>query len=166
MGRLPPYLDALGYWLHALPELYFQKTKKEDIPRQLVYIALYLVHIAGAYILKFTVWAVLFVLGRLLTLSLSVLTVGFGLANADQQVLDLANGNFNVLFVRITVLATICVTQAFMMWKFINFQLRRWREQTKPQAQPLKPKKPQAPKSKSKKDKGEQNYIPEDSCRN
>ncbi|KAK6293273.1 hypothetical protein J4Q44_G00367740 [Coregonus suidteri] len=154
------FICQLGYWLHALPELYFQKTKKEDIPRQLVYIALYLVHIAGAYILNnekrltgFTVWAVLFVLGRLLTLSLSVLTVGFGLANADQQVLDLANGNFNVLFVRITVLATICVTQAFMMWKFINFQLRRWREQTKPQAQPLKPKKPQAPKSKSKKDK-------------
>ena len=49
---------------------------------------------------RFTVWAILFVLGRLLTLSLSVLTVGFGLANADQQVLDLANGNFNVLFVR------------------------------------------------------------------
>ncbi|CAB1350008.1 unnamed protein product [Coregonus sp. 'balchen'] len=101
----------------------------------------------------FTIWAVLFVLGRLLTLSLSVLTVGFGLANADQQGLDLASGNFNVLIVRITVLATICVTQAFMMWKFINFQLRRWREQAHPQAQPLKPKKPQAPKSKSKKDK-------------
>ncbi|XP_024261594.2 translocating chain-associated membrane protein 1 [Oncorhynchus tshawytscha] len=180
------FICQMGYWLHALPELYFQKTKKEDIPRQLVYIALYLVHIAGAYILNlnrlalvllvlhcfvellfhvsrlvyfsnekrqtgFTVWAVLFVLGRLLTLSLSVLTVGFGLSNADEQVLDLAIGNFNVLFVRITVLATICVTQAFMMWKFINFQLRRWREQA--QAQPVKPKKPQAPKSKSKKDK-------------
>uniref|UniRef100_A0A4W5JYD7 Translocation associated membrane protein 1 n=1 Tax=Hucho hucho TaxID=62062 RepID=A0A4W5JYD7_9TELE len=160
------FISQLGYWLHALPELYFQKTKKEDIPRQLVYIALYLVHIAGAYILKrrqdvrshvtrvclstsFTIWAVLFILGRLLTLSLSVLTVGFGLSNADQQGLDLANGNFNVLIVRITVLATICGTQAFMMWKFINFQLRRWREQ----AQPLKPKKLQAPKSKSKKDK-------------
>lgn len=101
------FICQLGYWLHALPELYFQKTKKvsvcsglcldpeciscltslgsfalfwritfftinaqskaavnidifcspilcfqEDIPRQLVYIFLYLVHIAGAYILK------------------------------------------------------------------------------------------------------------------
>ncbi|XP_070295192.1 translocating chain-associated membrane protein 1-like 1 [Salvelinus sp. IW2-2015] len=101
----------------------------------------------------FTIWAVLFVLGRLLTLSLSVLTVGFGLSNADQQGLDLVNGNFNVLLVRIAVLATICVTQAFMMWKFINFQLRRWREQAQPQAQALKPKKLQAPKTKSKKDK-------------
>uniref|UniRef100_A0A8C7QLR9 Translocation associated membrane protein 1 n=1 Tax=Oncorhynchus mykiss TaxID=8022 RepID=A0A8C7QLR9_ONCMY len=145
------FISQMGYWLHALPEIYFQKTKKEDIPRQLVYISLYLVHIVGAYILKFSIWAVLFVLGRLLTLSLSVLTVGFGLSNADQQGLDLANGNFNVLIVRITVLATICVTQAFMMWKFINFQLRRWREQA--QAQPVKPKKLQAPKTKSKKDK-------------
>uniref|UniRef100_A0A8C7D3L5 Translocating chain-associated membrane protein n=1 Tax=Oncorhynchus kisutch TaxID=8019 RepID=A0A8C7D3L5_ONCKI len=169
------FISQMGYWLHALPEIYFQKTKKEDIPRQLVYISLYLVHIAGAYILnqstglvmivliknghvtrvclstRFSIWAVLFVLGRLLTLSLSVLTVGFGLSNADQQGLDLANGNFNVLIVRITVLATICVTQAFMMWKFINFQLRRWREQA--QVQPVKPKKLQAPKTKSKKDK-------------
>uniref|UniRef100_A0A8C7QLK0 Translocating chain-associated membrane protein n=1 Tax=Oncorhynchus mykiss TaxID=8022 RepID=A0A8C7QLK0_ONCMY len=180
------FISQMGYWLHALPEIYFQKTKKEDIPRQLVYISLYLVHIVGAYILNlnrlalvllvlhcfiellfhvsrlvyfsnekrqtgFSIWAVLFVLGRLLTLSLSVLTVGFGLSNADQQGLDLANGNFNVLIVRITVLATICVTQAFMMWKFINFQLRRWREQA--QAQPVKPKKLQAPKTKSKKDK-------------
>lgn len=49
---------------------------------------------------SFTIWAVLFVLGRLLTLSLSVLTVGFGLANAENQGFDLAAGNFNVLFVR------------------------------------------------------------------
>uniref|UniRef100_A0A8C9T5R2 Translocation associated membrane protein 1 n=1 Tax=Scleropages formosus TaxID=113540 RepID=A0A8C9T5R2_SCLFO len=168
------YISQLGYWLHALPELYFQKTKKEDVPRQLVYISLYLVHIAGAYILNlnrlglvllvlhyfvellfhvsrlvyfsnenrqsgFTVWAILYVLGRLLTLSLSVLTVGFGLAGAEQQGLDLAAGNFNVLFVRVTVLAAICATQAFMMWKFINFQLRRWREHAQQQAQKKKP---------------------------
>lgn len=49
---------------------------------------------------SFTIWAVLFVLGRLLTLSLSVLTVGFGLVNAENQGFDLATGNFNVLFVR------------------------------------------------------------------
>ncbi|XP_061821400.1 translocating chain-associated membrane protein 1 [Nerophis lumbriciformis] len=179
------FICQIGYWLHALPELYFQKTKKEDIPRQLVYIFLYLVHIAGAYILNlnrlglvllvlhyfvellfhvsrliyfsnenrqmgFTVWAVLFVLGRLLTLSLSVLTVGFGLVNAENQGFDLAVGNFNILFVRVTVLAAVCLTQAFMMWKFINFQLRRWRESA--QTQSLKKK--QVPsKSKSKKDK-------------
>ncbi|ERE81797.1 translocating chain-associated membrane protein 1 [Cricetulus griseus] len=169
------YISQLAYWLHALPELYFQKTKKEDIPRQLVYIGLYLFHIAGAYLLNlnhlglvllvlhyfveflfhisrlfyfsdekyqkgFSLWAVLFVLGRLLTLILSVLTVGFGLARAENQKLDLSTGNFNVLAVRIAVLASICITQAFMMWKFINFQLRRWREHSAFQAPPLKRK--------------------------
>lgn len=52
------------------------------------------------YVNRFTVWAVLFVLGRLLTLSLSVLTVGFGLAGAEKQGLNIAEGSFNVLFVR------------------------------------------------------------------
>nr|XP_035943666.1 translocating chain-associated membrane protein 2 isoform X2 [Halichoerus grypus] len=46
------YLCQLAYWLHALPELYFQKVRKEEIPRQLQYICLYLAHIAGAYLLN------------------------------------------------------------------------------------------------------------------
>ncbi|MBN3276993.1 TR1L1 protein, partial [Polyodon spathula] len=182
------YICQMGYWLHALPELYFQKTKKEDILRQLVYISLYLVHIGGAYLLNltrlglvllvlhyfvelifhvsrlvyfsnennqagFTVWAILFVLGRLLTLSLSVLAIGFGLAGSEQQGLDLSLGNFNVLIVRITVLVAICVTQAFMMWKFINFQLRRWREHAQTQSMKKKPV-PTKSKSSKKENKG------------
>ncbi|CAO2580113.1 Translocating chain-associated membrane protein 1, partial [Lemmus lemmus] len=186
------YISQLAYWLHALPELYFQKTKKEDIPRQLVYIGLYLFHIAGAYLLNlnhlglvllvlhyfveflfhisrlfyfsdekyqkgFSVWAVLFVLGRLLTLILSVLTVGFGLARAENQKLDFSTGNFNVLAVRIAVLASICITQAFMMWKFINFQLRRWREHSAFQAPPVK-RKPAVTKGRSSR-KGTENGV-------
>lgn len=49
---------------------------------------------------SFSAWAVLFVLARLLTLSLSVLTVGFGLAGSERQGLNLAEGSYNVLFVR------------------------------------------------------------------
>uniref|UniRef100_A0A8C9GYB5 Translocating chain-associated membrane protein 1 n=1 Tax=Piliocolobus tephrosceles TaxID=591936 RepID=A0A8C9GYB5_9PRIM len=186
------YISQLAYWLHAFPELYFQKTKKEDIPRQLVYIGLYLFHIAGAYLLNlnhlglvllvlhyfveflfhisrlfyfsnekyqkgFSLWAVLFVFGRLLTLILSVLTVGFGLARAENQKLDFSTGNFNVLAVRIAVLASICITQAFMMWKFINFQLRRWREHSAFQAPAVK-KKPTVTKGRSSK-KGTENGV-------
>lgn len=185
------YILQLAYWFHAFPELYFQKTKKEDIPRQLVYIGLYLFHIAGAYLLNlnhlglvllvphyfveflfhisrlfyftdekyqkgFSLWAVLFVLGRLLTLILSVLTVGFGLARAENQKLDFSTGNFNVLGVRIAVLASICITQAFMMWKFINFQLRRWREHSTFQAPTVK-KKPTVTKGRSR--KGTENGV-------
>ncbi|OXB68740.1 hypothetical protein ASZ78_012939 [Callipepla squamata] len=147
----------------------------EDIFRQIVYIGLYLFHIAGAYLLNlthlglvllvlhyfveflfhisrlfyfsderyqkgFSLWAVLFVLGRLLTLILSVLTFGFGLARAENQQLNFSTGNFNILAVRISVLASICLAQAFMMWKFINFQLRRWREHSSSQPQSVKKK--------------------------
>ncbi|NXE59283.1 TR1L1 protein, partial [Calcarius ornatus] len=152
-----------------------QQCREEDIFRQIVYIGLYLFHIAGAYLLNlthlglvllvlhyfveflfhisrlfyfsdekyqkgFSLWAVLFVLGRLLTLILSVLTFGFGLARAEDQQLNFSTGNFNILAVRISVLASICMTQAFMMWKFINFQLRRWREHSSSQPQSVKKK--------------------------
>ncbi|GCC41372.1 hypothetical protein chiPu_0025431, partial [Chiloscyllium punctatum] len=46
------FLCQLSYWIHSLPELYFQRVRKEEIPRQLQYIGLYLLHIAGAYLLK------------------------------------------------------------------------------------------------------------------
>ncbi|XP_030637470.1 translocating chain-associated membrane protein 2 [Chanos chanos] len=48
------YLTQLAYWFHALPELYFQKVRKEEIPRQLQYICLYLLHILAAYLLNLT----------------------------------------------------------------------------------------------------------------
>ncbi|XP_042321870.1 translocating chain-associated membrane protein 1-like 1 isoform X3 [Sceloporus undulatus] len=76
----------------------------------------------------FTLWALLFVMARLLTLTLSVLTFGFGLARAENPGFSIADGNFNILTIRISCLAAICLTQAWMMWKFINFQLKKWRE--------------------------------------
>ncbi|KAM6053108.1 translocating chain-associated membrane protein 1-like 1 isoform 1-T1 [Theristicus caerulescens] len=162
------YICQIAYWLHALPELYFQRIRKEDIPRQLCYICLYIAHISGAYILNlqhlglilmlphylvefifhasrlfyfidenkqqgFTIWALLFVMVRLLTLTLSVLTFGFGLARVENPGFSIADGNFNVLPVRIGCLAAVCLTQAWMMWKFINFQLKKWREHVKNQ---------------------------------
>ncbi|NWU56560.1 TR1L1 protein, partial [Dromas ardeola] len=162
------YICQIAYWLHALPELYFQKIWKEDIPRQLCYICLYIVHISGAYILNlqhlglilmvphylvelifhasrlfyfsgenkrkgFTIWALLFVMVRLLTLTLSVLTFGFGLARIENPCFPIADGNFSGLPVRIGCLGAVCLTQAWMMWKFINFQLKKWRMHVKNQ---------------------------------
>ncbi|OXB54062.1 hypothetical protein ASZ78_010855, partial [Callipepla squamata] len=128
------YLCQLAYWLHALPELYFQKVRKEDIPRQLQCIALYLVHIAGAYLLNltrlglillllqylaefffhmarlvyftdenneklFNVWAVVFVVTKLFTLTLYILVIGFGLPRVENQALEPEKGNlFSFLF--------------------------------------------------------------------
>ncbi|NXI19533.1 TRAM2 protein, partial [Irena cyanogastra] len=162
------YLCQLAYWLHALPELYFQKVRKEEIPRQLRCIALYLLHIAGAYLLNltrlglillllqylaefffhmarlvyftdenneklFNVWAVVFVVTRLFTLTLYILVIGFGLPRVESQALDPERGNlfsflFNNILFRMSVLLLVCLFQASVMWRFIHFQLRRWRE--------------------------------------
>uniref|UniRef100_A0A3P8YHX2 TLC domain-containing protein n=1 Tax=Esox lucius TaxID=8010 RepID=A0A3P8YHX2_ESOLU len=157
------YLTQLAYWLHTLPELYFQKMRKEEIPRQLQYIGLYLLHISAAYLLNlsrvglvllclqylselgfhiarmfyftdeshqkmFDLWAVSFVLTRMVTLTLMFLAVGFGLARAENQGLDWNLGNFNTLLIRMTVLIAVCLTQSWLLWKFIRFQLKRWRE--------------------------------------
>uniref|UniRef100_A0A673CSV4 TLC domain-containing protein n=1 Tax=Sphaeramia orbicularis TaxID=375764 RepID=A0A673CSV4_9TELE len=131
------YLTQLAYWLHALPELYFQKVRKEEIPRQLQYICLYLLHISAAYLLneilcvscvRFDLWAVSFVFTRMVTLTLMFLAVGFGLARAENQGLDWEMGNFNTVLIRMTVLLLVCLTQSWLLWKFIRFQLRRWRE--------------------------------------
>ncbi|XP_005991102.1 translocating chain-associated membrane protein 2 [Latimeria chalumnae] len=163
------YLCQLAYWLHTLPELYFQKVRKEEVPRQLLYIGLYLLHIAGAYLLNltrlglfllllqyfaefffhtarlfyftdennqklFNVWAVVFVITRLFTFTLSVLAVGFGLARVENQGLGLESGNFNTFLLRSSILLLVCLTQAWMMRRFIHFQLRRWREYLQEQA--------------------------------
>lgn len=64
--------------------------------------------------------------------------------------------NSNILLsglYRISVLASICLTQAFMMWKFINFQLRRWREHSSP-PQPVKKKFMTTKGKPSKKERG------------
>lgn len=105
-------------------------------------------------------WAVSFVFTRMVTLTLMFLAVGFGLARAENQGLDVETGNFNTVLIRsdrarnrflivftalitnhrqkganilsfcprMTVLLLVCLTQSWLLWKFIRFQLRRWRE--------------------------------------
>uniref|UniRef100_A0A8C2JU24 Translocation associated membrane protein 2 n=1 Tax=Cyprinus carpio TaxID=7962 RepID=A0A8C2JU24_CYPCA len=135
------YLTQLAYWFHALPELYFQKVRKEEIPRQLQYISLYLLHILAAYLdnkdlynvtkknlFHISMWSIGFVLTRMITLTLMFLAVGFGLARAENQTLDLEAGNFNTLPIRLLVLFVVCFTQSWLLWKFFRFQLSRTRE--------------------------------------
>jgi len=74
---------------------------------------------------------VLFVLGRLGTVILAVLTFWYGLAKmpVEEQVMDLATGNFNTGLIRLNCLVAVCALQAFLMYKFIIFQVQRRREQ-------------------------------------
>merc|ERR1712109_247896 len=70
------------------------------------------------------------VLARLSSVILAVLTFWFGLAKvpAEQQVVDTAEGNFNTGLVRLNCLVAVCLLQAWMMWNWIMFQVKRMRE--------------------------------------
>lgn len=181
------FIIQMCYWLHCYPELYFRKTKREEMGARIQYATLYLVFFSGAYLLNFTrvalclavvhylvecvfhlsrllyfadkteaanlgfmVWNVLFVLVRLGSIILSVLTFWYGLALTDSPALDIPTGNFNTHLVRINCLVAVCLLQAWMMWNFITFHLRRLREKAALAASTSNKKKPAPRKEKGK----------------
>lgn len=104
---------------------------------------------------------VLFVLGRLGSVILAVLTFWYGLAKMplEQQVMDLATGNFNTGLIRLNCLIAVCALQAFLMYKFIIFQVQRRRELkssgASSAAAAAKAKKTQQERAKARKEKRE-----------
>ncbi|BFZ21217.1 hypothetical protein BsWGS_24256 [Bradybaena similaris] len=94
----------------------------------------------------FTVFDVLFVLVRLGTITLAVLTFWFGLAQSSQPAVDVATGNYNTNIVRINCLVAVCLSQAGLMWNFITFHLRKWRERSGGNKRLRSPIKKKAPK--------------------
>merc|ERR1712236_103551 len=161
------FIIQISYWLHIFPELYFQKTKKEDMPPKIQYATLYLIFITASYMFRFTrpslvllvvhylaevvfhtcrilayaektnissklykLGDLLFVLARLCSVILAFLTFWYGLAQApmEQQVVDMAAGNFNTGLFRLNALVAVCLLQAWLMWNFIMFQVKRMRE--------------------------------------
>ncbi|KAH9405198.1 Translocating chain-associated membrane protein [Tyrophagus putrescentiae] len=75
----------------------------------------------------FNTWNVLFPLVRLLTVSLSVTFFYFELPENATATSD-SPGNYNTPLVRLTSMTGIGFLQAWMMWNFITFHLRRKRE--------------------------------------
>merc|ERR1712215_288960 len=161
------FIIQISYWLHIFPELYFQKTKREDMPPKIQYATLYLIFITASYVFRFTrlslvllvvhylaeavfhtcrilayadksaiasklfkLGDLLFVLARLSSVILAVLTFWFGLASlpAELQVFDISAGNYNTGFLRVNALVAVCLLQAWLMWNFIMFQVKRARE--------------------------------------
>lgn len=190
------FIVQLSYWLHAFPELYFQKVKKDEVWSRVMYSTMYLVLWSLSYgfnltrvslvlaLLHYTVeglfhasrlfyfadrvrisdfgfrvWNVLFVLARLASITLSVLTFWFGLALTSIDAPVLSEGNFNTPLIRVNLLVAICLVQAWMMWNFINFHLKRLREKA---AEANAARKKQAAKLTDKKKKDEDvNELPE-----
>jgi translocating chain-associated membrane protein 1 len=115
----------------------------------------------------FKLWNVLFVLVRLGSITLSVLTFWFGLSLKSTSDFSISGGNFNTQIIRINCLAAVGILQAWMMWSFITFHLKRMREKaTEAQTQKKKSgsKKSHEKKKKEKPEKGEAedvNELPE-----
>lgn len=77
----------------------------------------------------FSLYNALFVVARLLSITLGILTFWYGLPlAASAGSLDAVEGNFNVQIVRINCLVAICLLQAKLMWTFITFHLKRRRD--------------------------------------
>lgn len=108
----------------------------------------------------FKLWFVFFLAARVCIVSLTVLTVWFGLGKLPNQGFDLATGNFNTTFFRIVILAGVCLFQAWLLFDFLTFQLKRRKEQLANQTSTTKKSKglhstPTSPKKdKTKKDDG------------
>ena len=159
------FIIQISYWLHIFPELYFQKTKKEDMPPKIQYAVLYLGFIVASYVFRFTRLALvlmvihyaseamfhicrilaysektsisnklfklgdlMFVLARLSSVILSVLTFWFGLSKvpAEQQEINFSTGNFNTGLIRLNCLVAVCLLQAWLMWNFIVCQVNKY----------------------------------------
>ncbi|KAM4834415.1 translocating chain-associated membrane protein 1-like 1 [Thomomys bottae] len=79
-------------------------------------------------------WTPVFILGRLLTLVVSVVTVGLHLAGSPGRSGDATGGNVNVLAAKIAVLSSSCSIQAYITWTLVTVHLQRWVDQARLQA--------------------------------
>jgi translocating chain-associated membrane protein 1 len=105
----------------------------------------------------FKIWNVLFVLVRLMTITLAALTFWYGLPKSPAAAISFADGNFNTQIVRVNCLVAVSLLQAWMMWRFITFQLGHTRDPSQAAALSSSTavgKKATSPKSPTKKKKG------------
>ncbi|KAL7063821.1 hypothetical protein AAHC03_04601 [Spirometra sp. Aus1] len=99
------YMLDISYWLHNYPELYFQKAKKSEIPNRVFYSTLYLIGVTAAYFMN------------------------YGLPQYSVPTMSVSDGNFNTWLIRLNCMLFVLLTQAHMVWTFVNYQLRKIREQ-------------------------------------
>ncbi|XP_075248979.1 translocating chain-associated membrane protein 1-like 1 isoform X2 [Convolutriloba macropyga] len=76
----------------------------------------------------FCIWAFCFVMGRLLTFLCAFLTFWVGLSKTEIKVMDIKSGNFNTSAVRLVCLVGVFGLQTWLMWNFIQFQLKYIRD--------------------------------------
>lgn len=112
-SRLAMLLIAVHYVCEALFHLarFMKIVEREDIAK-----------------IVFYVWGAFFVVGRLFTFLCAFLTFWVGLTKTELSQIDVKSGNFNTPGVRIVCLVGVFGLQTWLMWNFIQFQLKYIRD--------------------------------------
>lgn len=112
----------------------------------------------------FSMYNVVFIVTRLASLILTMITVQFGLGSSPNQQLDTITGNYNVPVVRALVLFVACGVQAWMLWSFVRFHLAKRRDnatETVVAAKPVKLSKESNKKGRGRGSDEDVNSLPE-----
>lgn len=76
----------------------------------------------------FKIWNVVFVIVRLVSAVITVLTLWYGYRTIEVPYIDIVTGNYNTAFIRLNSMLCILTLQLFMLFNFVKFHLRRIRE--------------------------------------
>lgn len=172
------FIFQISYWLHQLPEFYFQKLKREEIFNRLGYIIIFTTATCFFYFANFTrlglallfleylsqalfhssrllyftgkvqlsstafkPWNFVFMITRLVTIVLAVITLWYGHRQNEVAFVDPESGNFNTKLIRINSLLAVVLIQLWMLFNFSTFHIARWREKSREQAAQISSKK-------------------------
>ncbi|KAL5961272.1 Translocating chain-associated membrane protein 1-like 1, partial [Taenia solium] len=110
------FIVQISYWAHNFPELYFQKIKKNEMPNRIFYSSLYLIGVSAGYFMNTKLAMILIILhyvtdsffhfSRLMKFYGYVAAVNLGL----------------------NCMMFVLLTQAHMVWTFINYHFTKMRE--------------------------------------
>ncbi|VDK32531.1 unnamed protein product [Taenia asiatica] len=152
------FIVQISYWAHNFPELYFQKIKKNEMPNRIFYSSLFLIGVSAGYFMNFTKLAIILIILHYVTDSffhfsrlmkfygyVAAVNLGFAVYNGLYIVsriicsvlafltfyistMNIASGNFNTCLIRLNCMMFVLLTQAHMVWTFINYHFTKMRE--------------------------------------
>lgn len=110
------YIIQFAYWAHIMPELYFQKIKKEDMFSRVKYSVLYLTFVSAIYITNFhRIGVVLLLLNYVCEFTKhAVKLIEITEKEEDSKKVQLAQNVYNWLFYTVQLL-TLLLSQT-MLW--------------------------------------------------
>ncbi|KJH52254.1 Longevity-assurance protein [Dictyocaulus viviparus] len=76
----------------------------------------------------FNIWNLVFLIVRLASSVLTVMTFWYGLRQSESAYIDIEAGNYNTTYVRLNCLLVVLFLQLFQLWNFTSFHVGRFKE--------------------------------------